>query len=359
MTEIIAEAGSNHNGSVARAHELVDLAARAGATSVKFQFIHADGLYVPAYFDGETCIENSVYHSRKAEELGREDWQSVWARAAEADIAISASVFDFPGLEMLSDLGAPYVKIASTDATNHDLIGAACSAFERVIVSTGMASLGEIDAMVGFVRANFPGVDLNLMHCVSSYPCPLDAANVQRVRLLRECFDVPVGYSDHTDGEVAACMSLVEGADFVEKHFTTDRALPGFDHAHAMEEEALAHFVTTLRDSARGLAQPANRSAPAEETTRIRARRGVYAARDLPAGHILTRDDLLHVRPSTGFEGPDLSAFLGARLEAPLRRYEPVGLRATPQGTTGNWQAARAYWDDEMTEKGMKTGDES
>jgi len=359
MPEIIAEAGSNHNGSVARACELVDLAARAGATSVKFQFIHADGLYVPAYFDGETYVENSVYHSRKAEELSPNDWRQIWTRAAEAGITISASVFDTEGLNFLSELGAPYVKIASTDATNHDLIGAACDTFERVIVSTGMATLGEIDAMVGFVRGNFPGTDLNLMHCVSSYPCPLDSANVQRVRLLRDCFDVSVGYSDHTEGGVAAAMALVEGASFVEKHFTTDRSLPGFDHAHAMEEEALAGYVTTLEDCVRSLQQPANRSAPAEMTTRIRARRGVYAARDLPAGHFLTRDDLLHVRPSTDFEGPDLSAFLGARIEVPLRRYEAVGLRATPQGTTGNWQAARAYWNDEMTEKGMKIGDDS
>ena len=91
MPEIIAEAGSNHNGSVARACELVDLAARAGATSVKFQFIHADGLYVPAYFDGETYVENSVYHSRKAEELSPNDWRQIWTRAAEAGITISAA----------------------------------------------------------------------------------------------------------------------------------------------------------------------------------------------------------------------------------------------------------------------------
>lgn len=358
MPEIIAEAGSNHNGSVSRACDLVDLAARARATSVKFQFIYADGLYVPAYFDGEKYVESDVYHSRKAEELTRDDWLRIWTHAAEAGIEISASVFDTQGLELLADLGASYVKIASTDATNHELIGEACDTFDRVIVSTGMASLGEIDAMVSFVRGNFPEIDLNLMHCVSSYPCPLGRANVQRLRLLRDCFGVPVGYSDHTDGEVAAAMALVEGADFVEKHFTTDRSLPGFDHAHAMEEEALARYVTTLNDCARSLDQPANSSAPAEATTRIRARRGVYAARDLPAEHVLTREDLLHVRPSTEFEGSDLSVFLGARLEAPLRRYEPVGLRTTPCGTEGNWQGAHAYWSEEMTEKGMKSNDE-
>lgn len=358
MPEIIAEAGSNHNGSVQRACSLVDVAARTGATSVKFQFIFAEGLYLPAYYDNGHYLENRVYRSRKAEEMSQENWARIWRHADSVGIDISASVFDTQGLTLLSELGASYVKIASTDATNHELIGQACDAFERVIVSTGMASLGEIDAMVGFVRHNYPNTNLNLMHCVSSYPCPLDSANVQRVRLLRDCFGCPVGYSDHTTGTVGAAMALVEGASFVEKHVTTDRKLPGFDHAHAMEQDTFSEYVTTLQDCAVSLAQPANRSAPTEATTRIRARRGVYAARPLPTGHLLTRADLLHVRPSTDFEGTDLSAYVGARLENPLHRYEAIGLRQTPQGIEGNWKAASAYWDEEMTEKGMRKRNE-
>ena len=358
MLEIIAEAGSNHNGSIARACALIDLAARAGATSVKFQFIFADGLYLPAYYNDGKYVENSVYKSRKSEELERDEWFSIWRHAASVGIDISASIFDKQGLALLSELGANYVKIASTDATNHELIGQACDLFKRVIVSTGMASLAEIDSLVSFVRGNFPRTDLQLMHCVSSYPCSLESANVQRVRMLQECFDTPVGYSDHTKGNVAAAMALVEGATFTEKHITTDRSLPGFDHAHAMEEVEFTGYVTTLNDCARSLKQPANQSAPAEATTRIRARRGVYAARDLPLGHVLTRADLLYVRPSTEFEGVDLSSYLGARLEAPLSRYEAVGLRLTPMPSQGNWKAANAYWNEEMSEKGMSSSNE-
>ena len=354
MVGIIAEAGSNHNGSVDRACQLVDLAAAAGATSVKFQFIFADGLYLPAYFDNGKYVENSVYHQRKSEELSPEDWRRVWRHAATAGIDISASVFDRQGIELLSSLGASYVKIASTDATNHELIGQTCEVFEQVIVSTGMASLAEIDTMVGFVRRNFPRTDLRLMHCVSSYPCPLNHANVQRVRLLRDCFGCPVGYSDHTAGSAAAAMALVERADFVEKHFTTDRTLPGFDHAHAMEGDELADYVSTVHACAMSLSELPNRSVPDEAITRVRARRGVYAACDLPSGHFLTRSDILYVRPSSGFEGTDLSEYIGTRLEAPLHRYEAIGLRPTPQGTQGNWKAAQAYWNDEMTDKGMQ-----
>src|SRR6056297_3083248 len=250
MPEIIAEAGSNHNGSVERACALVDLAARAGATSVKFQFIFADGLYLPAYFDAGRYIQSRVYESRKAEEFTHDDWARIWRHAAAASIDISASVFDTKGLELLLALGSNNVKIASTDATNHELIGQACDAFDRVIVSTGMASLAEIDSMVCFVRNNFPTTNLNLMHCVSSYPCSLKNANVQRVRLLRDCFACPVGYSDHTIGYSAAAMALVEGASFFEKHFTVDRNLPGFDHANAMEEDEFTDYVNTLHDCA-------------------------------------------------------------------------------------------------------------
>ncbi|MBK1634227.1 N-acetylneuraminate synthase family protein [Rhodovulum adriaticum] len=359
MPEIIAEAGSNHNGSVERAEALVDLAARAGATSVKFQFIFADGLYLPAYYDDGRYVESEVYHTRKAEELNREDWERIWRHAAQTGIDISASVFDAQGLALLSDLGASYVKIASTDATNHELIGQACDLFDRVIVSTGMASLAEIDPMVGFVRRNFPGTELHLMHCVSAYPCPLERANVQRVRLLCDCFGVPVGYSDHTGGTTAAAMSLTQGASFFEKHITTDRTLPGFDHAHAMAETEFTDYVATLTACAASLKAPANQSAPAEDTTRVRARRGVYAARDLSAGHVLTRDDLLHVRPSSDFQGFDLSALVGAKLETDVQRYQAIGRCPGAQATHSNWQAAQAYWAGEMTEKGMKARDDN
>lgn len=357
MPEIIAEAGSNHNGSVERACELVEVASRAGATSVKFQFINAEGLYIPAFLDGDQYVENSVYHARKSEELSADDWRQVWHHAKGVGIDISASVFDWKGIQLLAELGSNYVKIASTDATNHELIGQACEVFDRVIISTGMASLGEIDETVSFVRGNFPSTDLRLMHCVSVYPCPLGSANVQRVRMMRDCFNCPVGYSDHTLGESAAAMALAQGASFVEKHFTTDQELPGFDHAHALGERALAEYVQIVNACDKSLARPSNISIPAEETTRIRARRGVYAARDLPEGHALTRDDIRYVRPSTDSKGSDVAAFIGGRLTSPIRRFEPLALESSPRASAGNWRAARDYWREEMTEKGMSSPD--
>lgn len=353
LPQIIAEAGSNHNGSLERAKRLVDLAADAGASSIKFQFIFAEGLYLPRFFDGEKYSENTVFGSRKAEEMPEADWRAVWKHAEARQIAASASVFCDKGVAMLARLGAPYVKIASTDLTNHELIGQACGAFPEVIVSTGMASLGEIEATVGFVRAQFPQTRLRLMHCVSAYPCPLAEANVQRVGLLRSAFDVEVGYSDHTAGAISAGMALVQGASFFEKHFTTDRSLPGFDHAHALEGEELTTYVSTVREAAQSLAQPANRTGSLESITKLRARRGVYAAHDLAPGHELTRDDLLFVRPSTEFEGNDLSAFIGHKLATAVRQFDPLVAGGAVQRGRSNWEAARDYWGKEMHEKGM------
>ena len=354
MPHIIAEAGSNHNGSVQRAKDLVDLAKRSGADSVKFQFIFAEGLYLPAYFDGQSYVDNTVYQARKAEELARSNWEAIWAHARSIGMDISASVFDTQGVELLSDLGANYVKIASTDLTNHELIRAACSAFRRVIISTGMATLSEVDATYQFVRQNFPEVNLELMHCVSSYPCSLRDANIQRIAMLSHAFDCPVGYSDHTQGVTSAAMALVKGAGFFEKHFTVDQTLPGFDHAHAMNEEELVNYITTLQEGAQGLKRPANQSADSEKVTKIRARRGVYAARDLPQGHILQKEDLLFVRPSTRYASNDLSELIGTTTESPVSRYEAIEPARSAAPGVSNWQSAQDYWRNEMQQKGMK-----
>ena len=359
MPQIIAEAGSNHNGSPERAMALVELAQRAGADSVKFQFIFAEGLYLPAYFDGQGYVDNPVYHAREAEELSRSDWETIWAHARSLDMDISASVFDARGIELLAHLGASYVKIASTDLTNHELIGGVCSKFHRVILSTGMASLAEIDATYQFVKQNFPSVELELMHCVSSYPCSLREANIRRVAMLSHSFDCPIGYSDHTEGVTSAAMAMVKGATFFEKHFTVDQALPGFDHAHALNEDELVEYVATLRECAQGLAGPVNQSSESEKITRIRARRGVYAARDLPTGHVLKKKDLLFVRPSTGYAPKDLADLIGTRIQTPVSRYQAVEPNRTAAGPgVSNWQSAQDYWSNEMQQKGMKSQDD-
>lgn len=351
--EVIAEAGSNHNGDPIRAKQLIDLAVAAQATSIKFQFVFADGLYLPKFFDGQGYRDNKVFSQRKKEELPLSDWQEIWSYAATKGIAVAASVFCEQGINLLSQLGAPYVKIASTDLTNHALIGMACANFSRVIVSTGMGTLAEIDETVRFVRLNYPETDFQLMHCVSVYPCPLSEANTQRVALLRQAFDLPVGYSDHTSGNLSAVMAMVQGASFFEKHFTTDRTLPGFDHAHALEGEGLVEYVNDLEEVALSMLKSANSVSAKEDVTKVRARRGAYAARDLPAGHVLLDTDILLVRPSSAYTGADISEMVGKVLAQDVPRYAALGYDESVRIVPSNWEDAMGYWGKEMLEKRM------
>ena len=356
--EIIAEAGSNHNGDPQRALELIDVAATANATSIKFQFIIPEGLYVPEFVDGSHRMRNAVFDQRRREQISESDWKAIWEHAKRRNIPASASVFCGHGIELLRGLGAPYVKIASTDLTNHSLIAAACRSFQRVIVSTGMATLSEIDELVRVIRSDHPSTRLELMHCVSTYPCPLSDANTQRIQLLRNAFDVPVGYSDHTTGVLAASMALVHGATFFEKHFTTDRSLPGFDHAHALDPCELASYVTSIHQAHASLQRPANALGAAEHTTKVRARRGFYAARDLRRGHILRAADLIYVRPSTTFDSSDPNELIGLTVEHDIPRYAAVGSRGTARTVISRWKEAQAYWHDEMQTKGITIDDE-
>lgn len=221
-----------------------------------------------------------------------------------------------------------------------------------------MSTLAELDEMVRFVRLNHPQTDLQLMHCVSVYPCPLSEANTQRVALLHKAFDLPVGYSDHTAGDLSAVMAMVQGASFFEKHFTTDRKLPGFDHEHALDGFGLAKYVSNLTDAAESLNQETCILSANEMITKVRARRGVYAAHDLPAGHVLQESDLLFVRPSTNYTGKGIFDMLGKPLAQDTPRYAALGYGETINIVTSNWAKAAAYWGQEMRDKRMLSEDD-
>lgn len=352
--EVIAEAGSNHDGSVERAKRLIELAQAAGASSVKFQFIFPEGLYLPAFRDGGQLYPNPAFGQRASEQLTPQQWREIWRHGERVGMELSASVFCKNGVDLLAELGANYVKIASTDLTNLDLINLAAERFDRVLVSTGMATIGEVSRTVEMVREQHSHIQLELLHCVSSYPCPVGEANPARVRLLRDAFGLRVGYSDHTEGYLSAILALCQGANLFEKHFTDDRTRPGFDHSNAAELEQLLGYITALRDASLSMSQGANRNAEQEVVTKVRARRGIYAASDLPRGHILTAGDLLHVRPSTtqSYLPSDL---IGQPLVSDVRQYSALGLSDGAGIISSLWREAADYWDAEMVAKGMRS----
>lgn len=318
---VIAEAGTNHNGDLETARRLVDVAATAGADSVKFQLIHPERLYLPAHPTANGYEENPVVEARRAQELSEDAYRELADYCRKRAIDFSASVFDIAGAEFLADLGVRYIKVASSDLDNIQLVRAICQLGPRVVLSTGMATLPEIDRTLSEVEKVSP--DLVLLHCVSVYPAALEDMNLPFIEELKQ-FGYPVGLSDHTRGTAASAMALAIGATWFEKHFTLDREQEGFDHAYALEPAELEDYVRDLAASRAAVTPRAEKVGAHERTVAERARRSIYAARDLHDGDLLTEDDLLVVRPKGPLAAADFDRVIGRRLSAPLRRYEPL-----------------------------------
>jgi N,N'-diacetyllegionaminate synthase len=321
---IIAEAGTNHGGDPEVARRLIDAAAEASADSVKFQVIYPEGLYLPVTWEGGRAIPNETLEARRKQMLSDDDYRRLAAYAAERALPFSASVFDERGLDLLDSVDAPYIKIASCDLNNGPLLRAAAERGRTLILSTGMSTMQEVEQAITQVRVA-GNVDLVLLHCVSVYPCPTAETNVGFVTRLLEAFGIPVGFSDHTENSVASSMAVALGATWIEKHLTLDRAAEGFDHHYAMDPTQFARFVEDVRAASSAVAEPPSKLGEAERAVSARARRGLYAARDLEVGTVLTEADVLIVRPPAALGPNDLDGAVGRPLVRPLRRYEPLG----------------------------------
>lgn len=325
MLHIIAEAGTNHNADPSIARKLVGVASDAGADSVKFQVIYPEGLYLPRTFEDGAYKDNDVFEIRRAGMLGDNDYRELAAFCKEQHIAMSASVFDTRGIDLLDELDAPYFKLASCDLNNSSLLKAAAERGRKMIISTGMASLAEVERAVKDIVST-GNRDLVLMHCVSAYPCPADDANLGFIETLDSAFGFPLGYSDHTRSSVAGAIAVSMGVTWLEKHFTLDCSAEGFDHSYAMEPEPLKSYIADMRSASAACSRPEEKVRGTEAGVKPRARRGLYAARDLAAGETLTQEDILIVRP----EGPLLpnqaELILGRTARTDIRQHQALAL---------------------------------
>jgi len=330
---IIAEAGSNYNGSVDLAKQLNGVAANARADSVKYQIINTDELYRKGdYAYGHYKIED-IRAIRRRDELTDEQWADIRSDALSRGIAFSSSIFDTKGLDLLCTFDPPYIKTASCDLNNLRLLREIAARGRTMVVSTGMSTLGDIEkAVAALAKEGVEGEKLVLLHCVSAYPSELKDTNLTFLQTLRSAFGTAVGFSDHTLGREAACIAVALGATWIEKHFTTDHTLDGLDHKHAMEPDAFAAYVSAIRETEAALVPKVTKIGPAEAYTRQRARRGLYAANDLPAGHVLTSEDILIVRPESAIAADEIDEVVGSTLLQPVKAsgaFSP-GLLAPP-----------------------------
>ena len=322
---VIAEAGTNHGGSRETAERLVAIALEAAADSVKFQIINPDGLYLPRFWNDGAYQENEVYKVRAAAMLSDQDYQALADACRTGGISMSASVFDERSLDLLCAFDPPYIKIASCDLNNDRLLRQAAERGRKVIVSTGMATLGEVEHAVSTVLGT-GNSDLVLMHCVSIYPCPLEKMNLGFLATLRTAFGLPVGLSDHTESSLAAAIAVSMGVEWIEKHFTYDRQAKGFDHAYAMEPAGLAQYIRDLRAVTAACERPVAKLPPEESQVKKRARRSIYAARSLQPSDRIQESDLLVVRPEGPLSPNEMGLIVGKAPRRAIQAYEPISL---------------------------------
>lgn len=322
---VIAEIGLNHNGDMALAEQLIVAAKRAGADAVKFQNYRtedflSDRTLTHRYRSGGREVEESQYDFFKRCELPPGALATMKTCCDRVGIDFISTPTNEAGVRALVELGAVAIKNGSDYLGHLPLIQAMARTGLPVILSTGMADAQDIAEAVQCFRTA-GGRTLLLLHCVSVYPSPLDALNLRRMATLRECFRCPVGFSDHSEGVLAAALASGLGACVIEKHFTLDQALPGPDHAMSADPVELALLVQAVRDARAALGQPALAPAEAEAVARTQHRLSCVAASELGAHHVLAEEDIAFRRPGLGLR-PALAEALQKRV---LRRAVPNG----------------------------------
>lgn len=320
---VIAEAGVNHNGSLTLAHQLIDVAADAGADAVKFQ------TFDPDLLTGRNA-ETAAYQARAtgAERqrdmlaslvLPTEAWAELAHHAGARGLVFLSTAFDLGSAEVLASLGVPALKVPSGELDNLPFIAALAAMGLPLLVSTGMATQEEVADAMGSAQSA-PGVCL--FHCVSAYPAPIEDANLRAIPAMRSRFGVPVGWSDHSEDEITALAAVALGASMVEKHITMDRSLAGPDHAASADPGQMARYVEAIRrvESAMGDGVKSPRSS--EREARRVARRSLHAARELTPGDVLRPGDAVALRPATGL--PPATSIEGLRVARSVAEGAPI-----------------------------------
>lgn len=302
---IIAEAGVNHNGDPELARRLVDAAQDAGADAVKFQTfvpeqVVAAGAARAAYQQANMPDrDESQLEMIRRLALSGEVFRELKEHCDRTGIMFLSTPFDYQSVDLLDELGVPVFKVGSGELTNYSLLKYIAGKRKPLILSTGMATLGEVEQALQVVR-EAGAQDVTLLHCTSSYPTPYKDVNLRAMVTLGRAFGVPIGYSDHTPGIEVAVAAAALGAQVVEKHFTLDCNLEGPDHKASLEPKELAAMVRAIRNVEAALGDGCKRPTAAERDTIRAARRSLVAARDITAGELITADNLTLKRPGTG-----------------------------------------------------------
>jgi N,N'-diacetyllegionaminate synthase len=336
---IIAEAGVNHNGSLALAKEMIDLASSAQCDAVKFQ------TFIPRLLVSQRA-EKAAYQKRNMPEKMNENQLKMLENLAlevnefsllkrycdKKGIIFLSTPFDYTSVNTLVKL-VPAFKIASGDCANLAFLDFIASKGKPIILSTGMCTLGEVESAVNRIlltlkisnRSNFP--NLTLLHCTTNYPCPYPEANLRAMVTLQNAFDLPVGYSDHTLGIEVSIAAVALGATMLEKHFTMDKSLEGPDHRASMSPDELKQWISAIRNIEASLGSGRKKPNASEKKIMQVARKSILANRDIPKGARISPSMLIEKRPATGISPDDKAKIIGLKVTRAINADEPVTWR--------------------------------
>lgn len=324
---VICELSGNHNGELARALRMMEAAKATGADAVKLQTYTANTITLD--HDGDQFrIKGGLWDGQRLYDLYQEastpwDWhEALFAKGRELGITVFSSPFDKTAVDLLEGLGAPAYKVASFEVVDLPLVEYIASKRKPMIISTGLANLGEIQEVINTARKG--GADgLVVLHCISAYPAPMEDANLRTIPNLAETFGVISGLSDHTMGTAASVAAVALGGSVIEKHFTLARADGGPDSAFSLEPAEFTRLVEDCKATWAALGA-IRYDLKGSEAGNIVYRRSLYVTRDVKAGETLTEANVRSIRPGYGLAPKHLPEVLGRRASRDLARGEPL-----------------------------------
>lgn len=317
---IIAEAGVNHNGNLELAKQMILVAKEAGADIVKFQTAVPELVMSAAapkaeYQVATTGASESQLEMARKIHLPLEAYPVLQEFCNKAGIIFMSTAFDLKSLQLLEDIKVPMHKIPSGEITNLPYLQKIAKAGKPTILSTGMASMSDIEqALEVLITNGLKREQITVLHCNTEYPTPMQDVNLNAMLSIREAFKVSVGYSDHTAGIEIPIAAVAMGATVIEKHFTLDKGMEGPDHKASLDPGELKKVITAIRNVEAAFGDGIKRASPSEAKNMVIARRSIHIANDLKKGHTLTAGDLIMKRPGNGISPMLMQMVTGKRL---------------------------------------------
>lgn len=300
---VIAEAGVNHNGNIDIAKKLVDAAILAGADAIKFQTFKAENLVTKnapkAKYQKSNTGGGNQYNMLKKLELSMGEHIILKDYCEKRGIMFISTPFDFESVDLLEKIDIPLYKVSSGDLTNIPLLKYISKLNKPMIISTGMANLGEVEEVVEAVKES-GNSKIILLHCTSNYPTDYEDVNLNAMITLKNAFKLPVGYSDHTVGTEVPIAAVAMGAEVIEKHFTLDKNMEGPDHKASLEPDELKNMIDSIRNIEKALGDGIKKCNKNEESTRKVVRKSIVAGENLKKGDVLCLDNMCFKRPENG-----------------------------------------------------------